>query len=143
MNTVEYTIENNPNSSDEKVIRDGIVNFNSQVINEKAKHFSIFAKDKGKIIGGALIRAHSDALYIDVLWCVEKYRSKGVGTEIINLINNVARDKGLSKIFVDTYSFQAQDFYKKHSFYTIGTIPKYLKNHDRIFLRKDIFHKIL
>jgi hypothetical protein len=26
MNTVEYTIENNPNSSDDKVIRDGIVN---------------------------------------------------------------------------------------------------------------------
>lgn len=138
MNTVEYIIENNPNSSDDKVIRDGIVNFNSQVINEKATHFSIFAKNNGKIIGGALIWEHSDALYIDVLWCVENYRKKGVGTKIINLINNTARDKGLSKIFVDTYAFQAQDFYKKHGFYDIGTIPKYLKNHDRIFLRKDI-----
>jgi N-acetylglutamate synthase-like GNAT family acetyltransferase len=138
MSIIEYVIENNPDSSDDKVIRDGIVDFNCQIIKEKASHFSIFAKYNTQIIGGALIWEHSDALYIDVLWCNEKYRKQGVGTKIITMIDGVAKNKGLPKIFVDTYEFQAQNFYKKHGFYCIGTIPKYLKDYDRIFMRKDV-----
>jgi N-acetylglutamate synthase-like GNAT family acetyltransferase len=138
MSNIEYSIENNPDASDDKVIRNGIVDFNDQIIKEKASHFSVFAKYNTHIIGGALIWEHSDALYIDVLWCNEKYRKQGVGTKIITMIDGVAKNKGLPKIFVDTYEFQAQDFYKKHGFYCIGIIPKYLKDHDRIFMRKDV-----
>jgi N-acetylglutamate synthase-like GNAT family acetyltransferase len=138
MSNIEYSIENNPDASDDKVIRNGIVDFNDQIIKEKASHFSIFAKYNAHIIGGALIWEHSDALYIDVLWCNEKYRKQGVGTKIITMIDDVAKNKGLPKIFVDTYEFQGQDFYKKHGFYCIGIIPKYLKDHDRIFMRKDV-----
>jgi len=138
MSNIQYSIENTPDASDDKVIRNGIVDFNTQIIKEKASHFSIFAKDDTQIIGGALIWEHSDALYIDVIWCNEKYQKQGIGTKIIAMIDDVARNKGLPKIFVDTYEFQAQDFYKKNGFYCIGIIPKYLKDNDRIFMRKDI-----
>lgn len=138
MSAIEYSIDHSPKTEDDKTIRDGIVNFNSQFINEKATNFSVFAKDGAKIIGGALIWEHSDALYVDVLWCDENYRQKGVGTEIILMIEEVAINKGLPKIFVDTYAFQAQEFYQKHGFYSIGVIPEYLLGHDRIFMRKDI-----
>ena len=103
MSSIEYAIENSPKTADDKVVRDGIVNFNGQLINEEATHFSVFAKDDTQI-----------------------------------MIDDIARDKRLPKIFVDTYAFQAQDFYKKHGFFSIGTIPKYLKDHDRIFMRKDV-----
>lgn len=138
MSNIEYSIENTPDAADDKVIRNGIVDFNSQIINEKATHFSVFAKDNSQIIGGALIWEHSDALYIDVLWCHEKYRKQGIGIKIITMITELAKNKRLPKIFVDTYEFQAQAFYEKHGFYCIGTIPKYLKDYDRIFMRKDI-----
>ena len=138
MSNIEYIIENTPDASDDKVIRNGIVDFNAQIIREKSSHFSVFAKDFAQIIGGALIWEHSDALYIDVLWCNEQYRKQGIGTQIISKIDDVAKNKSLPKIFVDTYEFQAQAFYEKHGFYCIGNIPKYLKNYDRIFMRKDI-----
>lgn len=138
MSIIEYLIENNPDAPDDKIIRDGIVDFNGHIINEKATHFSVFAKDGTQIIGGALIWEHSDALYIDVLWCNEKYRKQGIGTKIITMIDGVAKNKGLPKIFVDTYAFQAQDFYKKHGFYCIGIVPEYMLGHDRIFMRKDV-----
>lgn len=138
MSSIEYFIENNPNASDDKVIRDGIVDFNAKIIKEKSSHFSVFAKDGAQIIGGALIWEHSDALYIDVLWCNEKYRKQGIGTKIITMIDDAAKNKGLPKIFVDTYEFQAQDFYKKHGFYCIGIVPEYMLGHDRIFMRKDV-----
>ncbi len=138
MSTFEYVIDNSPSASDDKIIRDGIVNFNSQTINEKASHFSIIAKDGSQIKGGALIWEHSDALYIDVLWCNENYRNKGVGTKIISMIDDVAINKRLPKIFVDTYAFQAQAFYQKHGFYCIGIVPEYLLGHDRMFMRKNV-----
>jgi ribosomal protein S18 acetylase RimI-like enzyme len=138
MSNIEYSIENTPDASDDKVIRNGIVDFNSKIIKEKSSHFSLFAKDGAQIIGGALIWEHSDALYIDVLWCNEQYRKLGIGAKIITMIDDVAKNKRLPKIFVDTYEFQAQAFYEKHGFYCIGTIPKYLKDYDRIFMRKDI-----
>lgn len=138
MNSIEYSIENTTDASDDKVIRNGIVDFNAQIIKEKSSHFSAFAKDGAQIIGGALIWEHSDALYIDVLWCNEQYRKQGIGTKIITMIDDAAKNKELLKIFVDTYEFQAQNFYEKHGFYCIGIIPKYLKDYDRIFMRKDI-----
>lgn len=138
MNSIEYSIENNPDTSDDKVIRDGILDFNGHIINEQATHFSLFAKDGAQIIGGALIWEHSDALYIDVLWCNEKYRKQGIGTKIITMIDGIAKNKRLPKIFVDTYAFQAQDFYKKHGFYCISIVPEYMLGHDQIFMRKDV-----
>ena len=138
MSNIQYSIENSPDASDDKVIRNGKVDFNAQIIKEKSSHFSVFAKDGAQIIGGALIWEYSDALYIDVLWCNEQYRKQGIGTKIITMIDDVAKNKRLPKIFVDTYEFQAQAFYEKHGFYCIGTIPKYLKDYDRIFMRKDV-----
>ena len=44
----------------------------------------------------------------------------------------------ISKFFVDTYGFQAQEFYQKYGFKIISTVPDYLLGHDRIFMRKDI-----
>lgn len=138
MHNIKFIVDSNPTIADDKVIRKGIVSFNSQIINEEATHFSIFAKDEDQIIGGALIWEHGDALYIDVLWCNEDYRKKGIGTKIVALIEEAAKTKQRLKLFVDTYAFQAQIFYQKHGFYCIGTIPQYLLGHDRIFMRKDV-----
>lgn len=136
MNKIQYTVDQNPTPENDKVLREGIVEFNNSIINEKATHFSVFAKDNEKIIGGALIWEHSDALYIDVLWVDEKCRGHGVGSEIISLIEEKANKKGIRKLFVDTYAFQAQEFYKKNGFEVIGIVPKHLLDHDRVFMKK-------
>jgi N-acetylglutamate synthase-like GNAT family acetyltransferase len=138
MDTIGHTIDQNPKPEDDKALREGIVNFNREVIKEKATHFNVYAKENNQIVGGALVWEHSDAFYIDVLWLNENYRMKGIGSKIISIIDSVASDKGISKIFVDTYAFQAQEFYQKHGFNGIGIIPGYLLGYDRIFLRKDI-----
>jgi N-acetylglutamate synthase-like GNAT family acetyltransferase len=138
MSNIQYSIENTPDASDDKVIRNGLVDFNDKITKGKSSYFSVFAKEGDQIIGGALIFEHSDALYIDVLWCNEQYRKQGIGTKIMTMIDDVAKNKRLSKIFVDTYAFQAQAFYEKHGFYCIGIIPKHLKDYDCIFMRKDL-----
>lgn len=132
-------IDHSPNAQNDALIRNGIVAFNQQVIREKAIHWSIYVKDEQQeIIGGALIWEHSDALYIDVLWIHEAFRLQGIGHALLTKIEAEAKRKCLFKIYVDTYTFQAQPFYKKHGFYCICRVPDYLRSFDRIFMRKDL-----
>jgi len=62
----------------------------------------------------------------------------GIGSKLMNMIKDEAKNKSIKKLFVDTYAFQAQEFYKKHDFNVIGIVPEYLLGYDRIFMRKDI-----
>ena len=69
---------------------------------------------------------------------MEEYRNKGIGSKLIGMIEADAQHKFIKKLFVDTYAFQAQEFYKKYGIKIIGCVPEYLLGHDRIFMRKDI-----
>ncbi len=138
MSEVQFFIEVKPESKDDKILKEGIISFNHQILKEKATHFSVFAKNHEEIIGGALVWEHSDALYIDTLWLMENYREQGIGSTILSMIEKIAIEKKLNGIFVDTYEFQAQEFYKKHGYSLIGIIPKYLLGYSRLFMKKDI-----
>lgn len=139
MSTIQFIVDNNPSSNDNSVLREGIIAFNVSCIHEKAKSFSIFSKNESnEIIGGATLWEHSDAIYIDVLWVAENYRHRKIGSQLIDEIVNQARIRKRNKLFVDTYDFQALDFYKSQGFYVIGKIEKYLLDHDRIYLKMDV-----
>ncbi|MBT6539175.1 MAG: GNAT family N-acetyltransferase [Francisellaceae bacterium] len=138
MSTLNFEVKNNPSPEEQKIIRDGIIGFNQSIINDKPNCINIVVKEDENIIGGAIIYQHRDALYVDVLWCSENYRKKGIGSKLIAMVDTEAKSKSISKLFVDTYAFQAQEFYKKHGFKVIGTVPEYLLGHDRIFMRKDL-----
>ncbi len=136
---LDYVINYHPRAQDDAVIRDEIIEFNKQILKETAKHWSIYVKNKQQlIIGGALIWEYSNALYIDVLWVNDAYRGQGIGREILKKIENNVKNKGLAKLYVDTYSFQAEEFYEKQGFYHIARIDDYLLGFDRYFMRKDM-----
>lgn len=134
--TISYECSDTPKTSDDDVIRHGVRAFNQSILKETQQHFSLLAKRAEVIIAGSLIWQHSDALYIDSLWCDTAYRRQGIGSQLMAMLFSIAIDKAIKQIFVDTYDFQAQDFYHKHGFVSIGVIPGYLLGHDRIFLRK-------
>ncbi len=136
---LDYIIDYHPEAQNDGIIRDGIIHFNKQILKENAKHWSIYVKSERQlIIGGALIWEHSDALYIDVLWVDDAYRGQGIGRNIMQKIENEAKNKGLGKLYVDTFSFQAEEFYTKQGFYRIAIVDDYLLGFDRCYMRKII-----
>lgn len=136
--TIRYEYSDTPKTCDDEVIRHGIRAFNQAILKETASHFSLFAKKAETIIAGSLIWQQGDGLYIDTFWCSEPYRGQGIGSTLMVMLLDIALTKAVTKIFVDTYDFQAQDFYQKHGFACIGVIPGYLLGHDRIFLKKTL-----
>jgi hypothetical protein len=59
---IEYEVDLSPANTDDEIIRKGINDFNNKLHNDPVSHHSIFANYENRIIGGALIYQHSDAI---------------------------------------------------------------------------------
>jgi ribosomal protein S18 acetylase RimI-like enzyme len=53
-------------------------------------------------------------LYIDVLWVKEESRGDGYGSALLEEMEKIAKEKGCKLVHLDTFDFQAKDFYERH-----------------------------
>lgn len=99
----------------------------------------VIADTYGDIIAGINSKMYCwNCLYIDVLWVKEEYRKEGLGSKILNEIEKVAKDKGCYLIHLDTFDFQAKDFYLKHGYDIFGILDECPQRHKRYFMKKFI-----
>ena len=136
MAEIEYERENSPCEDADKIVRQGLHNDNDKLLNDPVTHHSIFAKHEHRIIGGALIYQHSDAVYIDSLWVEEGFRRQGIGRELLLRVEQDALEKGIRKQFISTTSQEAKALYLRLGFECIATVPEYLCGLDKYYLRK-------
>ncbi|MGO5065368.1 MULTISPECIES: GNAT family N-acetyltransferase [unclassified Clostridium] len=94
---------------------------------------------KGEIIAGILSKIYCwNCLYIDALWVKEEYRKDGLGTKLLKEVEKIANDKNCKLIHLDTFDFQAKDFYIKHGYEIFGILDECPENHKRYFMKKNI-----
>ncbi len=60
--------------------------------------------------------------HIDILWVDEKYRKQGLESKLLEAAETEARARSCHSVHVDTMSWQAPDFYKKHGYKIIGEL---------------------
>lgn len=95
----------------------------SSIPSKDEKEYSNFVVyDDGNLIGGAIGFIEYEWYYLDKLWVSEKYRSKGIGTMLINNIEEFAQKKLLVGIRMGTWNFQAKGFYEKMGYTVFGEI---------------------
>lgn len=97
--------------NDEKVGRD-----NHQLLN------IIEYDEKGNIIAGILGGTYWGWMHIDILWVHENFRKKGIGSQLLKSAEAEALKRGCHSVHVDTMSWQAPEFYKKHSYKIISEL---------------------
>ncbi|ENK1244461.1 GNAT family N-acetyltransferase [Clostridium sporogenes] len=94
---------------------------------------------KGEIIAGILSKIYCwNCMYIDALWVKEEYRKNGLGTKLLKEVEKIAKDKNCNLIHLDTFDFQAKDFYIKHGYEIFGILDECPENHKRYFMKKNI-----
>lgn len=132
------------NEEESELIVDKIVEYNLSkvpIIQESSFIWinRVIVDTYGDIIVGINSKMYCwNCLYIDVLWVKEEYRKEGLGLKILNEIEKVAKDKGCYLIHLDTFDFQAKDFYIKHGYDIFGILDECPQRHKRYFMKKII-----
>lgn len=90
----------------------------------------------GRVTGGLWAQSLYNWLHIEMLIVPETMRGAGVGTRLIATAEEAARQRGCLGVWLDTFSFQAPDFYRRLGYATAGTIHDHPIGGARYFLLK-------
>lgn len=131
----------NPDQTDLDYIRDGIRSYNRMNLPEDdVKAVGCFVRDdSGQIIGGLTGEVFSNTVFVEYLWVDAKSRMSGLGSQLMAALEKHMITYGVTHIYLDTYSFQALDFYLKLGFKKVGEYSGYpAKGIQKYFLQKEI-----
>lgn len=123
-----------------EIIGGGISAFNKQKAGDdhgKTLCYVIQGPDK-QVVGGIIGATYWDWLYIDLMWIRDDLRGQGYGRRLLELVEEEARKRGATSAYLDTFSFQAPDFYKKYGYYFFGELQNFPPGHTRYFLTKKL-----
>lgn len=140
MSQLKITIEDAPVPSDLEVLHRELKEFNeSRAGASNYKPLALFLRDtENQVVGGLTGSTGRDWLEIDCLWVSEVARGQGYGTQLIQTAEKEAIARGCHHAFVDTFSFQALDFYQKLGYIVFGTLEDFPPGYSRYFLKKTI-----
>ncbi len=122
---------------DNDYVRNQLYAFNGKIVPIIYQPINLIAKnDSGAIIGGLLAQHYWDCMLIDILWVHEAYRNHGLGRALMVEIQDIARQRKIHLIHLDTHDFQAPLFYEKLGFVIFGILDDSPKGHRRYYFKK-------
>lgn len=93
--------------------------------------------DDGVIAGGLLGYWRDQWLFVASLSVREDLRGHGFGKALMNQAERWVRLRSGRGIWLDSYGFQAPEFYRRLGYEEMGRLPNYLPGSDRIwFVRR-------
>ena len=91
-----------------------------------------------EVVGGVIGETHWDWLYINLMWIREDLRKQGYGKRLLELAEDEARKRGAKNAYLDTFSFQAPEFYHKYGYRVFGELKDFPAGHQRYYCRKEL-----
>lgn len=95
--------------------------------------------DRGEIIGGLEGLLIHQWLRIEIMAIDPRHRNQGIGRDLVDRAETLAKGQGCLTSFVDTMSYQAPGFYEALGYQVVGRIPNWDSHgHDKIYLTKKL-----
>ena len=133
-NNMRYVETENITEQDKDAIFEQLLNYNLSHIEDKSpKDIGIYLEDdNGNKVAGLLGDTHGNWLEIEYLWVNDDLRGQNIGTELMHKAESIAKSRGCKYAFLNTFSFQAPDFYKKLGYkeeFVLNEYPRTGKRH--------------
>jgi GNAT superfamily N-acetyltransferase len=137
---IQIVFEKNPKAEDIQVLNDGIM---VEAYNKKGMRqidfFAFYIRDEnGEIVGGCAGDNMYGCLFVGQLWVSQPLRGKGYGAQLMQQAEKYAKDSGCHFMAVNTFDWEALDFYKKLGFTVELEREGFDKGSIFYFLRKDL-----
>jgi GNAT superfamily N-acetyltransferase len=135
-----FRLQLDPEEDDVDRLRSQLIAYNtSHTPNEMYTRLLLSVDDEaGRLAAGLYARMHFSWMFVDLLWVAEPVRGLGLGADLLAEAEEQARKHGCHSVWLDTFSFQAPDFYKKQGYEVFAELPDYPAGHRRYFLSKKL-----
>lgn len=138
---MKYEIEI-PSQKEEEEIDDELMAYNLQHVPPAQKEPFIkicrcMKDEKGKLLGGVLACSVLwNVLYVEAVWVREDCRGKHIATALMKAVEEEALREGCYMAQLDTFDFQAREFYEKCGYRVFGTLADVPRGHERYYMCK-------
>lgn len=94
------------------------------------------ATESGAVEAGISGYTWGGCCFVSHLWVAERSRRKGLGTELLEAVEDHARSKRCRLVLLSSHSFQAPDFYARRGYKPVARVNDYPVGHSDVFYVK-------
>jgi GNAT superfamily N-acetyltransferase len=138
------TIVDAPDAVDIEFLCNNLYEFNMKKTGRyDGRRITILLRDTDHQVAGGLYGWTAfDLLNVEILWVRENARGKGYGRRLLLAAEEEALERGCRYAKIDTFSFQALEFYEKMNYSIFGVLEDDVSKYTWYFLKKDLTPQI-
>jgi GNAT superfamily N-acetyltransferase len=121
-----------------RAIEGGVVEFNVSQgpMGDAAQVFACARSDDGALLGGAMGRRWGKYCELIYLWVKPEQRKQGLGSKLLKAFEQQSIDHGCQVFILDTFSFQAPNFYVRHGYHVLHEMSGFPNGNTKLTMRK-------
>jgi ribosomal protein S18 acetylase RimI-like enzyme len=104
--------------------------------------FGLLAYEGDRLVGSIVGKVFFHWLHVDLIWVAHDRRSLGVGSRLMQLAEEKAREMQLAGIEVWTQSWQAPGFYRKLGYQEFAVIDDFTPGRKRHAFRRHLKERV-
>lgn len=137
---MEFETTNNVSEKDQNAVFQGLLKYNrSHLGDSEPEDLGIYLRnEEGMVTAGLVGNTFGLWLTVRYLWISEELREQGIGSRLLLKAEETAKERGCRYVFLDTFSFQAPDFYKKYGYTEVLTLENYPVDGKRHYFTKTL-----
>ena len=130
----------NPTKKEIDFVNDSLACFNDEKVGPDNHELLNIVEydDERNVIAGLLGGTYWGWMHIDILWVDEKFRGQGIGSKLLAAAEEEALRRGCHSVHVDTMSWQAPEFYKKHGYKILSELEDIPLGNKKFHLIKNL-----
>jgi len=137
--SVRIEFKSNPEEDERLQILEPLKAYNAAKAGDGlSEKFAFFVRDETSdaVLGGLHGRILYRWLFIELLVVPQQTRGQRMGSRLMGMAEDFARERNCVGVWLDTFDFQAPEFYRKLGYQAFGQLDDYPPGHQRLFFQK-------
>lgn len=137
---LEITVKAELDAETQAAIEAGLDAHNeSRIGPDRTRNLWVVCRDgRGALVGGVRCLVMWQWLLVDWLWIAEPHRGAGLGATLLRRAERAGIADGCTGAFLNTFSFQAPDFYRRQGYGVFGQLAGMPVGHTRYWMSKPL-----